>query len=106
MLKLNRKLSNHAFESWILQKDLVISATTIALPAPMTRPDSGVGFLAAKIRLLSNALHQVSDAAYLLAQGSQCVTLYEVNDTAVLPVASAQSSGCLSRRPSFALAAS
>ena len=90
MLKLNRKLSNHAFESWVLQKDLVTSATTISLPAPVTGPDFGVGLLAAKVRLLSNLLHQVNDAVYFLARGSQNITIYEVNDAAVLPVAGAQ----------------
>ena len=95
MLKLNRKLSNHAFESWVLQKDLVTSATTITLPAPVTKLDSGVGFLATKIRLLSNALHQINDTAYLLAHGSQGITVYEVRDAAVAPVAGAQPAGAV-----------
>ncbi len=90
MLRLNRKLSNHAFESWVLQRDLVTTATTIPLPAPVTRPDSGVGFLATKIRLLCNSLHQVNHAAYVLAQGSQGIIVYDVGDAAAVPVAGAQ----------------
>ena len=90
MLKLNRKLSNHAFESWVLpQHDIVASTTTISLPAPISSPEPSPGFLATKIRLLSNSLHLVSDTAYFLAQGSlsEASTLYEVQDTAVSPVA-------------------
>ena len=88
MLKLNRKLSNHAFESWVLQQhDLVTSASTVALPAPVAIPERSPGFLATKIRLLSNRLHQVNDTAYFLTQGSQSSTLYEVQDVAVSPIA-------------------
>ncbi len=90
MLKLNRKLSNHAFESWVLQQhELVTSATTIPLPAPISSPEPSPGFLATKIRLLSNSLHLVNDTTYLLAQRthSQASSLYEVQDTAISPVA-------------------
>ncbi len=90
MLKLNRKLSNHAFESWVLQQqDIVTSATKTSLPAPISSPEPSPGFLATKIRLLSNSLHLVNDTAYFLAQGSQSQEsiLYEVQDTGVSTVA-------------------
>ena len=88
MLKLNRKLSNHAFESWVLQQhDLVTSASTVPLPAPISSPERSPGFLATKIRLLSNRLHQVNDTVYFLAQGGQSSTLYEVQDTGVSSIA-------------------
>ena len=88
MLKLNRKLSNHAFESWVLQQhDLVTSVTAVPLPATVASPEPSPGFLATKIRLLSNSLHQIDDVAYFIAQDSQSYTVYEVQDTAVTPVA-------------------
>ena len=101
MLKLNRKLSNHAFDSWVLQHhDIVTSANTIPLPAPISSPEPSPGFLATKIRLLSNSLHLVNDTAYFLAQGSQsqAPTLYEVQDTAVLPFAGVGLVKCIRNR--------